>query len=55
MSVAAELGAARRLIGRTLAGLFTRETPVKQLMGPVAIAQLSGSAAQLGWLDAASS
>ncbi len=32
----------------TLKGLFTRETPVKQLMGPVAIAELSGSAAQLG-------
>lgn len=34
----------------TLKGLFTRETPVKQLMGPVAIAELSGSAAQLGWI-----
>lgn len=39
-----------RTIGRTLTGLFTRETPVKQLMGPLAIADLSGSAAQLGWL-----
>ena len=37
-------------IGQTLKGLFTRETSVKQLMGPVAIAQLSGDAAQLGWV-----
>lgn len=37
------------LIGRTLRGLFTRETPVRQLMGPVAIAEMSGTAAQLGW------
>jgi len=35
-------------IGRTLKGLVTTETPVKQLMGPVAIAQLSGDAASLG-------
>jgi regulator of sigma E protease len=34
----------------TLKGLFTRDTPVKQLMGPVAIAQLSGDAASLGWV-----
>jgi len=34
------------LIFRTLGGLFTRETSVKQLMGPVAIADLSGTAAQ---------
>ncbi len=39
------------LILTTLKGLFTRDTPVKQLMGPVAIAELSGSAAQLGWLS----
>jgi regulator of sigma E protease len=39
-----------RLILKTLAGLFTRETPVRQLMGPVAIGELSGSAAQLGWI-----
>jgi regulator of sigma E protease len=38
-----------RLIFRTLAGLFTRETSVRQLMGPVGIAELSGGAAQLGW------
>jgi regulator of sigma E protease len=39
------------LILTTLKGLFTRETPVKQLMGPVAIAELSGSAARLGWIE----
>ena len=37
-----------RLIGKTLKGLFTRETPVSQLMGPISIADLSGSAAQMG-------
>jgi regulator of sigma E protease len=36
-------------IGRTVSGLFHGETPVRQLMGPVAIAQLSGNAVQLGW------
>lgn len=39
-----------RLILKTLGGLFTRETPVRQLMGPVAIGELSGTAAQLGWV-----
>jgi regulator of sigma E protease len=39
-----------RMIVQTLAGLITRETSVKQLMGPVAIADLSGSAAQAGWI-----
>jgi regulator of sigma E protease len=39
------------LIVQTLAGLFTRETSVKQLMGPVAIADLSGAAAQAGWIS----
>ncbi len=39
-----------KLIVQTLVGLFTRETSVKQLMGPVAIADLSGSAAQAGWI-----
>ena len=39
-----------RMIIQTLAGLFTRETPVRQLMGPVAIGELSGTAAQLGWV-----
>jgi regulator of sigma E protease len=38
------------LIYQTLAGLLTRETSPKQLMGPVAIAQLSGEYAELGWL-----
>jgi regulator of sigma E protease len=40
-----------RLIVETLGGLFTRETSVKQLMGPVAIADLSGSAAAAGWIS----
>ena len=40
-----------KMIMRTLGGLFTRDTPVKQLMGPVAIAGLSGEAAQAGWLQ----
>lgn len=39
------------LIVKTLKGLFTRDTPVKQLMGPVAIAELSGNAAKLGWVE----
>lgn len=38
-----------KLIGRTLRGLVTRDTPVRQLMGPVAIAELSGTAAEIGW------
>ncbi len=41
---------ASRLIFQTLWGLVTRETSAKQLMGPVAIAQLSGESAQLGWV-----
>ncbi len=36
-----------RQIGRTLSGLITRELPMKQLMGPVAIAELAGSAARI--------
>jgi regulator of sigma E protease len=40
-----------RMIVQTLAGLFTRETPVRQLMGPVAIGELSGAAAALGWIQ----
>ena len=36
------------LILQTLWGLVTRETSPKQLMGPLAIAQLSGESAQLG-------
>ena len=39
-----------KLIGKTLVGLFTLATPIKQLLGPVAIADLSGSAAEAGWL-----
>lgn len=38
------------LILQTLGGLFTHATSVKQLMGPVAIAQVSGSAAEAGWI-----
>jgi regulator of sigma E protease len=38
------------VILRTLWGLVTREISFKQLMGPVAIAQLSGESAQLGWV-----
>ena len=38
------------LIFQTIGGLLTRETSPKQLMGPVAIAQLSGESAQLGWI-----
>jgi regulator of sigma E protease len=37
-------------IFRTVWGLLTRETSPKQLMGPVAIAQLSGESASIGWL-----
>jgi regulator of sigma E protease len=40
-----------KLIMTTLKGLFTRETPMKQLMGPVGIAEMSGSAAQQGWIS----
>ena len=38
------------LIFRTIWGLLTRDTPVTQLVGPVGIAQLSGDAAQIGWV-----
>jgi len=38
------------LIFRTIWGLLTRDTPVTQLVGPVGIAQLSGDAAQVGWV-----
>ena len=40
-----------RQIVETLGGLFTRDTSVKQLMGPVAIADLSGTAAEAGWIQ----
>jgi regulator of sigma E protease len=39
------------LIFRTLAGLFTGETSVRQLQGPVGIAQLSGESASAGWVS----
>jgi regulator of sigma E protease len=39
-----------KLIGGTLRDLVLREQPVKQLMGPISIASLSGGAAQLGWI-----
>jgi len=38
------------MIFQTLFGLITGETSPRQLMGPVAIAQLSGESAELGWL-----
>jgi len=40
-----------KMIVTTLKGLFTRDTSVKQLMGPVAIADLSGTAASQGWVS----
>ena len=39
------------LIFQTLWGLLTAETSPRQLVGPVGIAQLSGSAAQVGWIQ----
>jgi regulator of sigma E protease len=38
------------LIFRTLGGLFIGQTSIKQLQGPVAIAQLSGESAAIGWI-----
>ena len=38
------------LIFRTLGGLFVGDTSPRQLMGPVAIAQLSGESAAAGWI-----
>ena len=38
------------LIFRTLGGLFVGETSIRQLQGPVAIAQLSGESAAAGWI-----
>jgi regulator of sigma E protease len=40
-----------KLIVKTLGGLFTRSTSVKQLMGPVAIADLAGTAAEQSWIS----
>jgi regulator of sigma E protease len=42
------------MIGQTVWGLLTRQLSPKQLMGPIAIAQVSGESAQLGWLALAS-
>lgn len=39
------------LIFTTLSGLFTGETSVRQLQGPVGILQLSGESAAEGWLS----
>jgi regulator of sigma E protease len=39
------------LIFTTLTGLFTGETSVRQLQGPVGIAQLSGESAAEGWVS----
>jgi regulator of sigma E protease len=38
------------LIFEMVGGLFTGENSVKQLQGPIRIAQMSGEAAQVGWL-----
>ena len=38
------------LIFQTLGGLIVGETSPRQLMGPVAIAQLSGESAEAGWI-----
>jgi regulator of sigma E protease len=37
------------LIFQTFAGLFSGQTSIKQLSGPVGIAELSGGAARIGW------
>ena len=42
------------MIGQTVWGLLTRQLSPKQLMGPIAIAQVSGESAQLGWIALAS-
>jgi regulator of sigma E protease len=39
------------LIFQTLVGLLTRDTSTSQLVGPVGIAQLSGDAAEIGWIS----
>jgi regulator of sigma E protease len=38
-------------IFKTLVGLFTGQTSVRQLQGPVGIAQLSGESARAGWVE----
>jgi regulator of sigma E protease len=42
---------ASTMILQTLGGLFTRDTPVRQLMGPVAMVGLSGDAFAIGWIS----
>jgi regulator of sigma E protease len=37
-----------QLVGKTIRDLFTRETPMSQLVGPIGIAGLAGEAASLG-------
>jgi regulator of sigma E protease len=49
MSVQKNIESAAQIF-QALWGLVTRETSPRQLMGPVAIAQLSGESAQLGWI-----
>jgi regulator of sigma E protease len=39
-----------RMIVQTLAGLFTRDTSVKQLVGPLGIAQVTRDAAETSWV-----
>jgi len=39
-----------QIVTTTLGGLFTTETPVTNLVGPVGIAQMSGQTAKLGWI-----
>ena len=39
-----------KLIAKTLKGLFTRDTPLNQMMGPLGIAEVSGSMAEAGWI-----
>ena len=39
-----------KLIFQTVGQLITREASTRQLMGPLAIAQLSGESAQAGWI-----
>jgi regulator of sigma E protease len=39
-----------KLIFQTVGQLITREVSTRQLMGPLAIAQLSGESAQAGWI-----
>jgi len=39
------------LIFQTLGGLFTRDTSPRQLVGPIGIAQLSGGAAEIGFIS----